>query len=668
MKYLNTLKFRVMIILLCVALIPLVSLGLFQYHQFNVTATNNIRMQTTEIANVNAYKIESWLNSKTSQLTESLKANPEFKDMDLAYIRSIIRYIAQNDVEVASTTVADKDGYAGVMAADNRPINISEREYFIKARDTKSIAITDIVENINTGNKQIPISVPILDDNNNFQGALTSMVSVESLEHYIGQIKVAETGYGFLLSDYGNILFHPDQERVGKSYKEYSVNPDKEKVFSEEILLESDGFVTYQDDDGEQKTAAYATVPSTGWKVVVTVPNQEIYTELDKSKLVIMVLISVAILLIILISVFLAGFIASPIKSLAEHMNILANADFTKEVDEKFLKRKDELGLLAKSVDTMSKSIRSVLKDIVSEAGGMKDKVEASSQNLSELVSQIEDVSATTEEMSAGMEETAASTEQMNATSTEIESAADSIATKAQNSSIIVEEISERAQELKESAVTSQRIAYDIRQTIDEDMRTSIEQSKAVEKINVLTESILQITSQTNLLALNAAIEAARAGEAGKGFAVVADEIRKLAEDSKNTVNEIQDITKLVVSSVKNLTQSSEKALDFIDTKVINDYKSMVSTGEQYYKDAEAIQDIVTDFSATAEELLASIQNMAQAINEVTVSNNEGAQGTQRIAERTLDVMQMATKFADFMKETEHNSESLTKSVAQFKI
>ncbi|MCX8008064.1 MAG: methyl-accepting chemotaxis protein, partial [Coriobacteriia bacterium] len=180
---------------------------------------------------------------------------------------------------------------------------------------------------------------------------------------------------------------------------------------------------------------------------------------------------------------------------------------------------------------------------------------------------------------------------------------------------------------LKESAVVSQSAAHDIRNAIDKDMRGAIEQSKAVEQINILTESILQITSQTNLLALNAAIEAARAGEAGKGFAVVAEEIRKLAEDSKNTVNQIQSVTQLVVSSVESLKRNSEKALNFIDTTVVGDYKTMVGIGEQYYKDAESVQDLVSDFSATAEELLASIQSMGKAINEVTISNNEGAQG-----------------------------------------
>jgi methyl-accepting chemotaxis protein len=154
----------------------------------------------------------------------------------------------------------------------------------------------------------------------------------------------------------------------------------------------------------------------------------------------------------------------------------------------------------------------------------------------------------------------------------------------------------------------------------------------------------------------------------GKGFAVVADEIRKLAVNSKNTVNEIQDVIQSVITSVEGLASSSQKALDFIDEKVINDYKTMVGIGEQYSNDALSFQEIVTDFSTTSEQLLSSMQSIVKAINEITLANNEEAQGTQEISLKALDVMERATKVLEYMKATEQNSETLTDSVSKFKV
>jgi hypothetical protein len=117
-------------------------------------------------------------------------------------------------------------------------------------------------------------------------------------------------------------------------------------------------------------------------------------------------------------------------------------------------------------------------------------------------------------------------------------------------------------------------------------MEKALEDSKAVEEINMLAEAILQIASQTNLLALNAAIEAARAGENGRGFAVVADEIRKLAGDSKTTVEQIQSVTEGVVGSVHDLAQNSNDLLTFVLNDVDQDYQTMLSTTNQYSIDA----------------------------------------------------------------------------------
>lgn len=379
----------------------------------------------------------------------------------------------------------------------------------------------------------------------------------------------------------------------------------------------------------------------------------------------------ITILLIIVIGVILflnVRTISSPIQSLARHADNLANADFTVKVPTYLVNRDDELGRLAKSIDVMCSSIQTVLQNVVEETKVVKRNVKSSSSNLSELASHIEEVSATTQELAAGMEQTSATTQEMNATSNEIESAIETIASKAQNGAELAGEISGRAQKLKSNAINSQKTANSLKISVEEDIRASIEQSKAIHVINSLTEAILQITSQTNLLALNAAIEAARAGEAGRGFAVVADEVRKLADDSTRTVNEIQHVIQVVVASVQSLTKSSERALSFIDEVVNKDYQNMVVTGEQYYKDAEEIQDMVSDFSATAEEVLASMQSMVRAINEVTASNNEGAIGTQNITEKATDVMEKAFKVQSMMKQTDTMTEKLSTALEKFRI
>ena len=187
-------------------------------------------------------------------------------------------------------------------------------------------------------------------------------------------------------------------------------------------------------------------------------------------------------------------------------------------------------------------------------------------------------------------------------------------------------------------------------------------------QINELSEAILEITSQTNLLALNAAIEAARAGEAGKGFAVVADEIRKLAEGSKNTVGRIQEVTKVILEAVNNLSTSSGEIMEFIDKQVMGDYDYLVDASEQNSKNSSSISEVVTDFSATSEELLASVQNMAKAINEIATASNDGAQGATNIAQETSNISQMSNDAVKLVEAAKGKSDSLIKSVSRFKV
>ncbi|MDF2596399.1 MAG: hypothetical protein K0R69_2740, partial [Clostridia bacterium] len=288
--------------------------------------------------------------------------------------------------------------------------------------------------------------------------------------------------------------------------------------------------------------------------------------------------------------------------------------------------------------------------------------------NISELDVEIEEVSATTQELSAGMEQTAASAQEMNVTSSEIENAAESIAKRTEEGAEHALEIKGRATQVKGMAIASQKALQSTRSEADAKLREAIVRSKAIGQISVLSEAILQITARTNLLALNATIEAARAGESGKGFAVVADEIRKLAQDSKGAVNQIQAITNEVIYSVENLIQNSEQVLDYLQTQVIEDYHTMVETGEQYSKDAEYVSDLISHFNVTAKELAESIQNIIKAIDEISIANNEAAEGTQNIAQKVISVSEKTSDIVELTTIAKESSEELLGMVSQFNL
>ncbi|MCX7922622.1 MAG: methyl-accepting chemotaxis protein [Clostridia bacterium] len=356
-------------------------------------------------------------------------------------------------------------------------------------------------------------------------------------------------------------------------------------------------------------------------------------------------------------------------KKLTALINKTANFDIRHdEAYDGFLKEKDEFAVIGSAESTALRNFRDIVATVYNEVSSVNESLSNTSKLIYNLNAHIEDVSATTEELSAGMEETAASAEEMSATSSEIENTIEAIASKAHEGAASAKDINKRAKELEISAVESQKSAAEIFYSANTKLRTAIGQSNAVDQISVLSNSILQITEQTNLLALNAAIEAARAGEAGKGFAVVADEIRKLAEDSKKAVTEIQNVTKTVTTAVKNLVGSSEEVLDFIDKKVIADYKAQIDTAEKYRKDAEFVDTMVENFNSALTQLLESVQNIGKAINEVTSATNEGASGTQSIAQKSTVVFEKSNDISSQTDKVKESTDRLVTLVSKFKI
>lgn len=383
------------------------------------------------------------------------------------------------------------------------------------------------------------------------------------------------------------------------------------------------------------------------------------------------------------IIIFLAGAISLTvsilisiiiIKSVSKRTKIVVDlikktADFDLKHDksfEKYLNEKDEFAIIINAESLARHEFRNIINNVIDQTSMLKNTVNLANNTMSILGNSIEDISATTEELSASMQQTASSTQVMNATAEELEKASLNIAQKAQEGAKDAGNIHNRANDLNMNFKSSYKNAVGIFDVSKEKLEEALEQSKAVKQIDILANSILEITAQTNLLALNAAIEAARAGEVGKGFAVVAEEIRKLAENSKNTVAEIQKVTNSVTSSVENLALNSNELLEFVSNDVYRDYQIMLNATQQYKNDADNINTLVDDFSATSEELLASIQNIVQAINEVTQAASDGAVGTNNIAEKSSIVVNKATDVTQSINSTIEGAISLEEMVSKF--
>ena len=367
------------------------------------------------------------------------------------------------------------------------------------------------------------------------------------------------------------------------------------------------------------------------------------------------------------ITFLVAGMLTKGIKQVNLKLYDLVHneGDLTQKLN---VKSGDEMEIMAKNLNELLDYIRTIMLKISENSTSLHESCTLIAENLQVSADGVTDVSATMEEMSAAVEETSVSFEQIHDSVGDVYEKIRNVSNKALEGDDLTQDIQSRAQVIYEEAAKVQKEASERTVLISEIVNEKINQSKAVTEIQVLTENILSISAQTNMLALNANIEAARAGEAGRGFAVVAGEIGKLASDSASAATKIQEVSATVIQAVEELAKEAENMLTFMDEVAMDGYGKLLSTGKEYYEDAEKIHELMENFAAESETIEKITDSIKESVEAVTEAMEESARGTMNVATTSTELSASIENIEKMAMSNKGVADDLANEVGKFKL
>lgn len=483
----------------------------------------------------------------------------------------------------------------------------------------------------------------------------------------VGDCKVegVENSYVYMVSGDGTMQYHPTEEKVGQPVENAVV-----KGLIEEIKKGNhpeDAAVSYEF-KGEMKYASYHVFRN-NTILVVSADESEILAPMENIQRR-AIMGSVLVFICMCIFAFIVAiYISRPILRMSEVIERIANFNFAESASlTKMLKRKDETGIMGKSVYHMCQNMR----DMVRRMEETSDNINQQASELTNISQAINtnctDNSATTEQLAAGMQETSATTQNIVANIDSMKGGVEEICVLTTKGDQLSQEITSRAEDMRQRTRQAAEHTLNIYQSMKDSTQEALQQAQAVDKINTLTDSIMEIASQTNLLALNASIEAARAGEAGKGFAVVASEIGKLANESSDTVVSINAIMAEISQAVQNMTDNLSNTVDFLENVVLKDYEQFEAVGVQYNQDADTVSNSMETIEGAVHRLSSTINEIADALAGITSTVSQSATGVGEIAEKTTNIVSDTMQNMNLVDSCRGAIDQLQSIVEQFEL
>ncbi len=363
------------------------------------------------------------------------------------------------------------------------------------------------------------------------------------------------------------------------------------------------------------------------------------------------IIIGVLALLVIIIGVL------TPIRKVNRDVLAVVNSieenrgDLSTRVDDQ---GRDEIRTLGKSINKFLEILQNVVMQIVNNTNSLEAVVLSVSNSVDNTNNSSNGIASIMQQLAASMEEITATITTINQETRDISGDVDVLEGSSDQLRDYAVNMRRKAMELEQMSNEKKASSVEIINEKSRALERVIKESGRVDEINSLAGGILEIASQTNLLSLNASIEAARAGEAGKGFAVVAQEIRALAENSRETADNIQTINKVVVSAVHELANSAKSLMDFIEEEMTEILDSMQNTGCQYREDADYVNAMMQEIAAMTVEVNEKIDAISHAIDDITSSSEES---TNVITEAAQGMTGLVADIDNISREMDSNTE-----------